>query len=92
MEHLARQTYIYLALEASLRELGMEKRLDKLGNILASLIQEKMHDIMAEGNSKYKPGSKLAKYPVTAAAVLDSEFPFGKHDHQKFQAVLYGLS
>jgi hypothetical protein len=70
----------------------MDQRRDKLSGILSQLIQEKLQQAINGGQQKKEEIAKKNKNAFTANIVLDSEFPFGKDDHQKLQAVLFGMS
>lgn len=91
MEHFAKQTYIYLALKASLTEIGIKDTQERLTSILIPIIEEKIRSIMTGVGSQFCPGAKIPKYHLRASSVFDSEFPFEDGEHQKFQATLYHM-
>lgn len=67
----------------------MDSRRSKLASVLSRVIQDKLAQFI-DLTPKH-PNKKYAN-TLYATMALDSEFPFGKGDHQKIQAVLYCMN
>ncbi len=91
MEYVSRQTYLYLALEETLEELGLTKHHGFISSVLLSLINRRFRDVIDSiSNKDQKPD--VPKTHMKAFITLDSEFLFGEKEHPKLKAVLYGIA
>lgn len=83
MEQAAHQTYIFLAFESAIAQLGMHRQRDKLARLLSRLVHDKFISLSS---------NEQTKNALLGSMVLDHEFPISRDGVQKLEAILYDLN